>query len=128
MLASLIVEKTGSNKSMDDWITDFQRSNDPRFRGKSKAERRMMAMAAYYHARNEEEEIEWQYSEVDGIFVGPGATYAEAVELAHALSEDEEDFVFIQQLFEEDEDGELEVIGYAVHLSQMEDIDEELDE
>ena len=36
---------------VETWIKDFQESDDPKFEGKSKAERRKMALGAYYGAQ-----------------------------------------------------------------------------
>lgn len=50
-----------------EWIKDFQKSDNPKFAGKSKEKRKQMALAAYYaKQRNEEAEIEEekQYIEV----------------------------------------------------------------
>ena len=44
------------------YVQDFVKSKDPRFEGKTKAERIKMALGAYYGAKNEEvEHIEESY-------------------------------------------------------------------
>ena len=44
-------EKLSASASIADWIRDFITSDDPRFAGKSKEERRKMAIGAYYGAQ-----------------------------------------------------------------------------
>ena len=48
-------EKLGKNADMGDYIKDFQKSDAPQFKGKSKEKRKDMAIAAYL-SRNEEME------------------------------------------------------------------------
>jgi hypothetical protein len=38
---------------IEDWIKDFQESDDPKFNGKSKEKRREMAIAAYYSSKKD---------------------------------------------------------------------------
>ena len=49
-------EKLGKDADMGDYIKDFQKSDSPQFKGKSKEKRKDMAIAAYL-SRNEEMEI-----------------------------------------------------------------------
>jgi len=51
-----INEVLGKDASAGDWIHDFIHSNNPKFAGKSKAERKKMALGAYYGKQNEEVE------------------------------------------------------------------------
>lgn len=52
-------EALGADDSAGKWISDFVRSDNPKFQGKSKEKRKQMALAAYYSAqRNEAVEIE----------------------------------------------------------------------
>ena len=44
----LMNEKLSSGASIDDYIKDFETSNAPPLRGKSKEKRRQMALEAYY--------------------------------------------------------------------------------
>jgi hypothetical protein len=44
----MILEALGKDASAGKWISDFIKSDDPRFAGKSKAKRKEMALAAYY--------------------------------------------------------------------------------
>lgn len=54
-----INEKLSASAPAKDWIEDFVKSDDPRFAGKSKDERIMMALGAYYAAqKNESVELE----------------------------------------------------------------------
>ena len=59
-------EKLSADDDASVWISDFVRSTDPRFEGKSKKERIKMALGAYYAAQNEEvEEVEEKLSTVN---------------------------------------------------------------
>lgn len=59
ILDELINEVLGKDASAGDWIHDFVHSDNPKFKGKSKAKRKEMALAAYYaKQRNEEVEVE----------------------------------------------------------------------
>lgn len=49
----LIHEVMSADDSPKEWIKDFQKSDAPQFKGKSKEERRKMALAAYYAAQKE---------------------------------------------------------------------------
>jgi hypothetical protein len=51
-------EKLSADDDAGVWISDFVKSTDPRFEGKSKKERIKMALGAYYAAQNEEFETE----------------------------------------------------------------------
>ena len=51
-------EKLSADDEAGVWISDFVKSTDPRFEGKSKKERIKMALGAYYAAQNEEFEAE----------------------------------------------------------------------
>jgi hypothetical protein len=49
-----INEVLSKDASAGDWIHDFVHSDNPKFAGKSKAERKKMALGAYYAKQNEE--------------------------------------------------------------------------
>lgn len=51
-----IDEVLSKDASAGDWIHDFIHSDNPKFKGKSKAERKKMALGAYYAKQNEEAE------------------------------------------------------------------------
>jgi len=53
-LDEMINEVLGKDASAGDWIHDFIHSDNPKFAGKSKAERKKMALGAYYGKQNEE--------------------------------------------------------------------------
>lgn len=56
---SYLEEKLSVSDGISTWIKDFVHSDDSRFEGKSKEERRQMAMAAFYAAKKQQnEEIE----------------------------------------------------------------------
>jgi hypothetical protein len=50
----VVNEVLGKDASAGDWIHDFVHSDNPRFAGKSKAERKKMALGAYYGKQNED--------------------------------------------------------------------------
>ena len=54
IIDELINEVLSKDASAGDWIHDFVHSDNPKFAGKSKAERKKMALAAYYSKKNEE--------------------------------------------------------------------------
>jgi hypothetical protein len=51
-LAKKLAEKIPKNAPVDVYIKDFEKSNAPQFRGKTKEKRRQMAVAASYSAKN----------------------------------------------------------------------------
>jgi ribosomal protein L31E len=55
-LDEMINEVLSKDASAGDWIHDFIHSDNPKFAGKSKAERKKMALGAYYGKQNEEVE------------------------------------------------------------------------
>jgi hypothetical protein len=63
-----IEEKLDASMGAGKFVTDFVKSKDPRFEGKTKKERIKMALGAYYGAKNEAVETE----EVDAIDEGYG--------------------------------------------------------
>ena len=63
VIDELISEVLGKDASAGDWIHDFVHSDNPKFKGKSKAMRKKMALAAYY-AKQRNEEVE-QIDEMD---------------------------------------------------------------
>jgi hypothetical protein len=64
-LDEMINEVLSKDASAGDWIHDFVHSDNPKFKGKSKAERKKQALAAYY-AKQHNEEVE-QLDELGGI-------------------------------------------------------------
>jgi hypothetical protein len=52
-LDEMLNEVLGKDASAGDWIHDFVHSDNPKFAGKSKAERKKMALGAYYGKQNE---------------------------------------------------------------------------
>ena len=52
-LDEMINEVLGKDATAGDWISDFVHSDNPKFAGKSKAERKKMALGAYYGAQKE---------------------------------------------------------------------------
>jgi len=51
-LQAKLDEKIPKNAPVDVWIKDFEKSNAPQFKGKTKEKRRQMAVAASYGAKN----------------------------------------------------------------------------
>ena len=66
----MINEVLSKDASAGDWIHDFVHSDNPKFEGKSKAQRKKMALAAYY-AKQRNEEVE-QVTEMDKSQTPPG--------------------------------------------------------
>ena len=58
-------EKLGKDDDMGDWIKDFYKSDAPQFKGKSKAKRRQMAIAAKLGAERESSDIFKALEQVD---------------------------------------------------------------
>ena len=56
-LDEMINEVLSKDASAGDWIHDFVHSDNPKFAGKSTAERKKMALGAYYGAQKEEADI-----------------------------------------------------------------------
>jgi hypothetical protein len=54
IIDELINEVLSKDADAGDWIHDFIHSDNPKFAGKSKAERKKMALGAYYGKKNEE--------------------------------------------------------------------------
>lgn len=52
-LDEMLNEVLGKDATAGDWISDFVHSDNPKFAGKSKAERKKMALGAYYGKQNE---------------------------------------------------------------------------
>lgn len=52
-LDEMLNEVLSKDASAGDWISDFVHSDNPKFAGKSKAERKKMALGAYYGKQNE---------------------------------------------------------------------------
>ena len=57
-LDEMLNEVLGKDATAGDWIHDFVHSDNPKFAGKSKAERKKMALGAYYAKQNEGKEWE----------------------------------------------------------------------
>jgi hypothetical protein len=81
---TLINEVLSKNASAGEWISDFVKSDNPKFAGKSKEQRKKQALAAYYAAqRNESTDYDSFLSE-EGIIKG-------AKEIKHANMKDKQD-------------------------------------
>lgn len=52
-------ENITDKSSMDDIINDFEKSKDPKFKGKSKEERRQMAIGAYYALNEDDSRVQY---------------------------------------------------------------------
>lgn len=73
-LDEMINEVLSKSAKAGDWISDFVHSDDPKFKGKSKAKRKQMALAAYYaKQRNEDykldEEVQQFFQEELAAFI-----------------------------------------------------------
>tara|TARA_B100000287_G_scaffold105140_1_gene97456 strand:+ start:1191 stop:1361 length:171 start_codon:yes stop_codon:yes gene_type:complete len=49
-----LLEKLGKNSTAADYVKDFQKSDAPQFKGKSKKKKHKMAIAAYLASKSEE--------------------------------------------------------------------------
>lgn len=61
-----LTEVLSKSAPIEDWIHDFVHSDNPKFKGKTKEERRKMAIAAYYaaHSKSRNESIEVQVENI----------------------------------------------------------------
>ena len=69
-LDEMINEVLSKDATAGDWIHDFVHSDNPKFAGKSKAERKKMALGAYY-AKNEEIEMKELSEEIVDLPINP---------------------------------------------------------
>ena len=58
-------EVLGKNADASDWIRDFVHSDNSKFKGKSKEQRKQMALGAYYGKQNEEAVEEGYFSDLE---------------------------------------------------------------
>lgn len=63
-LDEMLNEVLSKDATAGDWIHDFVHSDNPKFKGKSKAERKKMALGAYYAKQNEEAINEYSMDDV----------------------------------------------------------------
>lgn len=68
--SAIILEKLKASDNMKDWIDDFYKSDAPQFKGKSKAKRRRMAIAAKLSAEKQNESA---IEETPTVNAGSGA-------------------------------------------------------
>ena len=89
-LDMLINEVLSKNASAGEWISDFIKSDNPKFAGKSKEQRKKMALGAYYSAqRNESTDYE-SFIELDEEKQGE-VVKKDAKEIKHANMKDKQD-------------------------------------
>lgn len=89
-LDMLINEVLSKNASAGEWISDFIKSDNPKFAGKSKEQRKKMALGAYYGAqRNESTDYE-SFIELDEEKQGE-VVKKDAKEIKHANMKDKQD-------------------------------------
>jgi len=89
-LDNQINEVLSKDASAGDWIHDFVHSDNPKFAGKSKAERKKMALGAYYGAQKEEVESLEEKNWIAGAIKHPGAMTAAAKRAGESNSEYEQ--------------------------------------
>ena len=95
-------EVLSKDASAGDWIHDFIHSDNPKFKGKTKAERKKMALGAYYAKQNEEKEAgekhddEEEDKELVKKMVKKTALKKEEVKLAEAATR--KDFQMVADL------------------------------
>jgi hypothetical protein len=63
----MIAEVLSKDASAGDWIHDFVHSDNPKFAGKSKEQRKKQALAAYYAKQKNEEVVEEEVEELDEL-------------------------------------------------------------
>jgi hypothetical protein len=87
-LDALISEVLSKDASAGEWISDFTKSDNPKFAGKSPEKRKQMALAAYYAAQKKESTDYESFIELDeeADLVKTGAK-----EIKHANVKDKED-------------------------------------
>ena len=104
---SQFIEKLDPKSDVSDWIEDFMKSDAPQFKGKSKEERKKMALAAYYSAREkaglEEAGPRWMPDEPDdqipsGNWYGPKADAELVVWLKKRLKAKPRDKKYVDKL------------------------------
>ena len=68
-IVSELQEVLGKDAKAGDWISDFVKSDNPKFEGKSKEKRKEMALAAYYAKQRNEEVDEAVAAKTDDKFL-----------------------------------------------------------
>ena len=66
----IVDEKLSCDDGAGEWIKDFQKSKDPKFKGKSKEKRKDMALGAYYGQCDEDVDQGPLYVEYAGEMTG----------------------------------------------------------
>lgn len=91
-------EKLSADDDAGVWISDFVKSTDPRFEGKSKKERIKMALGAYYAAQNEEveEKLSTVYEDLEESFTAATASKITGAQIEKYL--DSQNFKAIEQI------------------------------
>lgn len=82
---SYLEEKLSVSDGISTWIKDFVHSDDSRFEGKSKEERRQMAMAAFYAAKKQQNEEAEQLDELKTGTLLRYTTKAHKSALSHGM-------------------------------------------
>jgi hypothetical protein len=85
---TLINEVLSKDAPASDWINDFVNSNNPKFAGKSHAQRKKQALAAYYAAKKNEST---DYDSFLDEAVQKGIVNMDAKEIKHANMKDKQD-------------------------------------
>jgi hypothetical protein len=60
-------EKLSPSQGAGEYVKDFEKSDAPQFKGKSKEKRRVMAIAAYMSAKGKNEEVEIDGDQIDEV-------------------------------------------------------------
>ena len=85
---SCLAEVLSKDDDAGEWISDFVKSDDPKFAGKSAAKRKEMALAAYYAKQNEEVDLEEAHKINDKVEIIKGSskgTTGHIGEIRHGL-------------------------------------------
>lgn len=64
---SQVDEKLSPSQGAGEYVKDFEKSDAPQFKGKSKEKRRVMAIAAYMSAKGKNEEVEIDGDQIDEV-------------------------------------------------------------
>ena len=109
-----VTEKLSKSDPSSKWIHDFVHSDNPKFKGKSKEERRKMALGAYYGAQKEDEESASVKAKIDEI---EKANLKKTSELKETLWRK-----YVHTLLENmtlPEDGQIDPKEKAIHCQEL---------
>lgn len=112
-LDMLINEVLTSNTPAGKWISDFVHSDNPKFAGKSKEQRKQMALGAYYAAQRKESTDYESFLVLDEAVQGD-IVKMDAKEIKHANMKDKQDEAEVMEPHSEGEQGFLDAHSVLV--------------